>query len=784
MTLASSPRASVLIPTLNAGALLDRVFERLATQSGIEGVEICVVDSGSTDGTLDRLRSWQRELPCALEVAQISHAEFDHGETRNQLASMARGDFLVYLSQDAIPADAHFLSTLLRNFDDPRVGAAYARQCHRPEADADVRALTRDDPARASERRVVRLPSAEAYASMDPHERRLLCDMSNVASALRRDLWSRHPFPRTGFGEDVLMARGLLEAGYTVVYDPEACVEHTHDDTVETLLARGRSDGAFNARWFDRICVEREADVDVLVERVEKGEQPALAKRLRERRRALFLGLHQGGRQAPRSGRCERRTTRALDHERLRILYVVHGFPPEAAAGTELYTHDLARAMRSRGHEVAVFTRSPNPEGRVRDFEVERSDWNGLEVHRMRHALEHDRLRESYREPRAERAFARVVEPFAPDIVHFQHLIHLSTGLVDVAKRAGAATVVHAHDYWAVCPRVQMIRPDGQRCESSMGLGCQVCVSEGRYDAVPRLAKATRHLAPLIDRTASVFARAASRLRAGERAQAYLDLRAREDVVPRAFAECDLVVSPSRFLKDRLLETGAFERTRVAVSRNGIKRLEPLEEEKRPDAQGRLRVGFVGSLVWYKGADVLLRAARRMPEESLRVSLFGGFDPEDDPHHALLRDLAGDNVDFHGTFDRTRLGEVYSQFDVLVVPSRWFENSPTVIQEAFLTRTPVVASDIGGMAEAVRDGVDGFHFTAGDDASLASVLASLASERGLLEAMVQNLPQVRSIEEDAALHEPRYRSLCTFNVPGGYNANGSTDFESKQREVA
>ncbi|MDP6978293.1 MAG: glycosyltransferase [Myxococcota bacterium] len=778
----------MLIPTWNAGALLDRVFERLAMQRGSEGFEICVVDSGSSDDTLDRLRRWQRELPCALSIAQVSQAEFDHGETRNQLASMSRGEFLVYLSQDAIPADADFLSKLLRNFDDPQVGAAYARQSHRPEASAELRALTRDDPARSSERREVRLPSPEVHARMNPHERRLLCDMSNVASAVRRNLWERHPFPRTVFGEDVLMARGLLEAGFTLVYDPQACVEHTHDDTAETLFERGRLDGAFNARWFGRICVEREGDVDVLVERAESGDDPALASRLRERRRALFLGLHHGGREALRGvgceGGCEGRATRMLDPRPLRILYVVHGFPPEASAGTEIYTHDLAQAMRSRGHEVAVFTRSPNPDGRARDFEVERGRWNGLEVHRMRHALDHDRLRESYREPRAERAFVGVVERFAPDVVHFQHLIHLSTGLVDTAERAGAATVAHAHDYWAVCPRVQMIRPDGERCASSMGLGCQVCVGDGNHAAIPRYAKATRHLAPFVDSAASLFASLARGSRAAGRVQAYLDLRARENVVPKAFAQCDLIVSPSRFLKDRLLDTGAFDASRVAVSRNGICHPGKMDEKKQPDPRGRLRVGFVGSLVWYKGADVLLRAAARMPEAALAVSLFGDFQPEHDAHHALLRDLAGNNVRFHGRFERERLGEVFSQFDVLVVPSLWFENSPTVIQEAFLARTPVLTSDIGGMAEAVRDEVDGLHFAAGDDASLASVLARLVSDRGLLEAMAKNLPQARSIEDDAALHESRYRSLCTFNeVRSGDRVAGMT-LEPEPPEVA
>ena len=174
-----------------------------------------------------------------------------------------------------------------------------------------------------------------------------------------------------------------------------------------------------------------------------------------------------------------------------------------------------------------------------------------------------------------------------------------------------------------------------------------------------------------------------------------------------------------------------------------------------------MRFGFVGSLVWYKGGEVLVRAMNRLAGRSCTLSVHGDFRPDEDEHHKELAELASaDNIGFHGRFDNARLSEVYAEIDVLVVPSIWFENSPITIHEAFLTRTPVLASDFGGMAEFVRDGVDGLHFAVGDDADLASKMARFLDEPDLLERLSKDFPEVKTIADNARETEYRYRALC------------------------
>jgi glycosyltransferase involved in cell wall biosynthesis len=771
---------SVLMPTWQGAEFLERVLAALAAQEGAPPWDFLAVDSGSTDGTLEILERWRARFPVPFQVRSIHQVEFDHGDTRNLLAAESRGDLLVFLTQDAIPTSVHWLRKLAANFEDPRVGAAYCRNLPRPDAQLLTRVFSENDPGYLAGRREVRLPSPELYAAMNAHDRRLLYNFNDVASAIPRALWKRHPFPRAEFGEDLLMARALLEAGFTVVYDDEATVEHSHDYTGEQMLGRARIDARFNAEWLDRTCVESRADAEALVERQLARDRealeaagitgPELKRELslaRELRRAAFVGLYEGGltrrRHAP---------TRLLERESLHVLFVVHGFPPDTWAGTEVYTLTMAQELERLGHRCTILARAPAAkpvaEGGPEDFSLELGEFQGLRVWRMTHRLEHRRIRDTYAQPRAEQAFRELLARERPDVVHFQHLIHLSAGLVHVAKEFGLPTVLHCHDYWALCARVQLIRPDGVRCEENMGSGCFLCVKEHGLNHIGRLKRLDRAAGPMLDALGAGL-RTAKRLGAKSgRWDGFADLRGRQESVLGAYAAADLRISPSRFLREKMLASGAFEPHTFLYSDNGMRTDHVRALRKVPDPQGRVRLGFVGSLVWYKGADVLVEAMNQLEGTRAVLNVHGDFQPDKDPHHARLRELArAGNVHFRGRFDNARLSEVYSEIDVLVVPSVWFENSPITIHEAFLTRTPVVASDLGGMREFVRDGVDGLRFAVGDPAALARTLRRFLDEPDLIPRLSRDFPRVKTAQENARELEFRYRALCCRKREGG-----------------
>ncbi|MCC6407220.1 MAG: glycosyltransferase [Planctomycetes bacterium] len=766
---------SVLMPTWQGEEFLERVLAALAAQRVDVPWDFLAIDSGSTDRTLAILEAWKARFPVPFTVDAIHQSEFDHGDTRNLLAARSSGDLLVFLTQDAIPSSPDWLATLARNFDDPAVGGAYCRNVPRPDAELLTKVFSETDPGYVAGRRETRLPPKDVYARMDPHARRLLYNFNDVASALRRELWERHPFPRAEFGEDLLLARALLEAGYTVVYDDRATVEHSHDYTPEQMFARAKVDAKFNAEWLERTCVATRDDARVLSERQLARDREALvaaglagdvlagelehARRMRE---AAFYGLHEGGLSARRFA-----PTRMLARTSLHVLFVVHGFPPDTWAGTEVYTLNLARELARLGHRCTILTRAPAAlgvaDGGPADFSLHQDEFEGLRVWRLVHRLQHENLRQTYDQPKALAAFREVLLREKPDLVHFQHLIHLSTSMVELAREFGLPTVLHLHDYWAICSRVQLIRPDGQRCEENQGAGCFACVKERDLSFVSRMKGWGARAHGLVDELARLQHRGqplADKSRA--RWDGFGDLMAREDVVLGAYAAADLRVSPSRFLREKLLATGRFDAHTTLYSDNGTRTELVRASAKRADPRGRVRFGFVGSLVWYKGGEVLVEALQRLAGKNCVLHVFGDFKPESDPHHAKLKELArAGNVEFRGRFDNPKLADVYAEIDVLIVPSLWFENSPITIKEAFLFRTPVVTSNIGGMREFVRDGVDGLHFEVGDAADLARKLARFVDEPGLVAELSKSFPRVKTIEENARETEFRYRSLCT-----------------------
>lgn len=773
---------SVLMPTWQGIEFLRRVLESLERQELGLSWDFRAIDSGSTDGTWELLGEFQARFPVPFVRERIDQVEFDHGDTRNLLAARSRGDLLVFLTQDAIPIGSDWLAKLASNFEDPRVGAAYCRNLPRPDAELLTRAFSAADPGYAAGRRAVRIEDRAAYEGLSAHEKRLLHNFNDVASAIRRELWELHPFPRTEFGEDVLMARALLEAGSTIVYDDAAAVEHSHDYDARAWRARGRIDGRFNAEWLDRVCVGSRKDAQVLARRQLESDRAALeaaglrgAELERELGRALalreavFLGLWEGGRTTRRRPR-----TRVRARRELSVLYVVHGFPPHTWAGTEVYTLNLARAMQARGHRVAILARAPARPGGPPDFALEEGEHEGLRVLRLTYGLAQTRLSDSYRKLEVEEVFRGLLLREGPDLVHFQHLIHLSAGLVQVAREAGLPTVLHCHDYWAICARVQLIRPDGRRCERNMGSGCYLCVKETGLSWIERLAASESVTGPITDALLSEAGGAGLPRALRPIGEELLDLRARRAFVEGAYKSADLCISPSRFLRKKLVETAGFDPHRLIYSDNGMRSDHVRALEKRPDPEGRVRFGFVGTLVWYKGGRVLLEAMRILAQRRgpagarALLDLHGDFRPDQDPHHAELAALAqGLAVRFRGRFDNARLSAVYSEIDVLVVPSIWFENSPITIHEAHLTRTPVIASDIGGMAEYVRDGVDGLHFRTEDAADLARVMARLLDEPELLGKLARDFPPLKSIEENAAELEFRYRALCCVERDAG-----------------
>ena len=435
----------------------------------------------------------------------------------------------------------------------------------------------------------------------------------------------------------------------------------------------------------------------------------------------------------------------------MRILLVVHGFPPSASGGTEVYARDLADALASSGEdEVTVFTRDNDPhrpelsvlaavEGPVRVVRVNNT-------FQSCHSFE-----ESYANPGIERIAAALLDDWRPAVVHVQHLTCLSTGIPRQAALREIPIVVTLNDYWLICHRGQLVNLDGQRCEGPGSEGCARCFEAGVLAGAPafRTGRLLRSVpVPGASAVVRLAERAVGALTSGDRIRAASLARLRH--MQEAVRDVDLFLAPSATLAGAFAAFG-IPAHRLLRCNQGIA-LPPFERGQRAPSD-RLRVGFAGGFLPTKGPDVLLDAIDLLTPGSVYVDLLGSggaYHGDDRFGESLASRLGHPAIRRLGPVPHERMPAVFDDLDVLVVPSTWIENAPFIIREAFAAGVPVITSDLGGMAEMVRDGVDGLLFPAGDAVALAAILRRLVDDPHLLDALRAGTVRPMSIEADGA----------------------------------
>ncbi|BBI36172.1 glycosyltransferase family 2 protein [Cohnella abietis] len=217
-------QVSVIIPTLNAASYLNGLLTRLLDQSVVLN-EIIVVDSMSNDNTIEVAQR------LGATVLSIDRSSFDHGATRNFAASHAKGDILVYITQDALPSGYHFIEELIAPFEDSQVVAAYGRQVARPEADP-IERMTREFNYSMK-------PIRKSMADVNRYGIKTFF-FTNVCSAMRKDFFDKvGGFPEPIISnEDMIFAAKCILQGYSIVYTPKASVVHSHHFTLMQQFRR------------------------------------------------------------------------------------------------------------------------------------------------------------------------------------------------------------------------------------------------------------------------------------------------------------------------------------------------------------------------------------------------------------------------------------------------------------------------------------------------------------------------------------------------------------------
>jgi glycosyltransferase involved in cell wall biosynthesis len=221
----------------------------------------------------------------------------------------------------------------------------------------------------------------------------------------------------------------------------------------------------------------------------------------------------------------------------------------------------------------------------------------------------------------------------------------------------------------------------------------------------------------------------------------------------------DVITAPSGHLAKTLQNTGITNSIHVIQSGHDLTWLD-MDIPKRPSE--RIRFGYIGQITPTKGLHILISAFQACDvAQNAELHIYGDVE-KNLGYMQTLQSINGPNNDlitFHGSFLHKELGQVLAGIDILVVPSLWHENNPRVIQEAYAGKTPVIASDVGGIAEYVQDGSNGFLFKRGDSADLSRQINRIISQPTIIIQLISHLPEVKSIQNEMDEFESLYRSL-------------------------
>lgn len=422
--------------------------------------------------------------------------------------------------------------------------------------------------------------------------------------------------------------------------------------------------------------------------------------------------------------------------EPLRILHLVHQYLPEFTGGTELYTQTLARTQVEAGHHVAVFSisNSIRPSTDV----ISESD-RGLRVYRvpLGERTRTQVFRDTFHKRTISHALRGVLQLERPDLVHIQHLMGMPVAIAALLNTARIPYLVTLHDYWYVCANAQLLT----NTDRTVCLGPDRFFINCAHCALARAGQdAARWLAPAVAPLMAARNRGLSKVLNGAR----------------------YVIAPTRFVRQTYADLGVGQEQIVVVP-HGIEL--PAEVSGKavgstlhsPKNDSPLRIGFIGSIAWQKGVHVLVEAAEQLPPDKVELVIYGSLDsfPE---YTAQLREMiTGQTVNLAGPLARGDLWQTLAGLDLIVLPALWYETSSLVLDEAFAARVPVVASDIGVLAEKVADGANGRLFPPGDAAALRRILQEIIDDPALLAHWQNGIPAVRGIKDHVQQIEDLYR---------------------------
>ncbi len=472
----------------------------------------------------------------------------------------------------------------------------------------------------------------------------------------------------------------------------------------------------------------------------------------------------------------------------MRVLFVVHGYPPSGTGGAEIYAESIATRLARLGDDVFVLAREHQLD--APEFRVRREHREGVDIVWLNNTFRTTAsFADTYCQPAIDAIAARVIDEVRPDVAHVHHLTGLSTGIVDELARRAIPVVLTLHDYWLLCHRGQLVDESLRPCAwgealASRGTWGEALASRGTWGEATASRAGCSACTGIAGGTPGAFAgarllraldrqvpAAAERLRkAGAALSGAVsdDVRKREssrlrlDHMRERFGKVTVALAPSQHVRRRF-ESAGFPPSTMRVSEYGVE-VEHVAPTRR---EGPLRLGYLGALMVSKAPHILAEAVQHCGPGVANAHFFGAPVPYHGDRRyseAIVERLSALGATVHGPVPHEEVARVFEGIDALVFPSVWEETSGIGAREALAAGVPVVASRIGGIPESIRDGINGLLFRPGDARDLARLIRRLAGEPGLLDRLRAGCTTPRTLDDDVSATRAIYDEVVAGNA--------------------
>ncbi len=451
----------------------------------------------------------------------------------------------------------------------------------------------------------------------------------------------------------------------------------------------------------------------------------------------------------------------------MKVIHIPFCYFPDPIGGTEVYVKSLALCQQRQGANVVIA--APGKE-------TSSYEHAGLIVRRFAAPDDECDIRDLYGEGRikASQEFAKILDEEQPDVVHMHAFTRdVSLRSLREAKRRGIKVIFTYHTPTVSCQRGTLLRWGAEVCDGKLDArACAACTLHSHG-----LGKTGSIILGNLPKFAGGLVSSAGLSGGLWTAVRMTDLVAlRHATFHSLIKEADRIVALCQWTKDLLIRNNA-PAEKITVSRHGIFANSPrngiCNEGDKPQTATPIRIAFLGRMDRTKGPDILIRALRSLPEAPIELHLYGIVqDPSNTEYLDRLKKLAetDSRISLLPAVPGEQVVSLLQGYHLLAVPSRWLETGPLVVLEAFAAGTPVIGSDLGGIAELIKHEVNGMLVETDSIEAWSHVMRRCYEDRALLEGLRRGVrpPREMSVvaQEMLLLYEQSLGASPIRRTPG------------------